>query len=94
MLWLCYCVHYITICYGCATVYIILLYAMITDPVMDTLMTDPVRLPTSNMVMDRKNILRQLLNKPEDPFNRKCLREEDLIDGKPSTAACHFLCKN
>ena len=45
-------------------------------------MSDPVRLPTSNIVMDRKHILRQLLNKSEDPFNRKELKEADLIDGK------------
>ncbi|XP_067945570.1 ubiquitin conjugation factor E4 B-like [Watersipora subatra] len=52
------------------------------DPLMDTLMLDPVLLPTSNIVMDRKHILRQLLNKSEDPFNRKELKVEDLVEDK------------
>ena len=48
---------------------------------MDTLMVDPVRLPTSNKVMDRSIILRHLLNSATDPFNRLHLTEDRLIPG-------------
>uniref|UniRef100_A0A8D0T5A4 Ubiquitin conjugation factor E4 n=1 Tax=Sus scrofa TaxID=9823 RepID=A0A8D0T5A4_PIG len=47
------------------------------DPLMDTLMTDPVRLP-SGTIMDRSIILRHLLNSPTDPFNRQTLTESML----------------
>uniref|UniRef100_A0A8C4XAB6 Ubiquitin conjugation factor E4 B n=1 Tax=Erpetoichthys calabaricus TaxID=27687 RepID=A0A8C4XAB6_ERPCA len=51
------------------------------DPLMDTLMTDPVRLPSGN-IMDRSVILRHLLNSSTDPFNRQPLTENML---EPST---------
>ncbi|XP_022532681.2 ubiquitin conjugation factor E4 B isoform X10 [Astyanax mexicanus] len=47
------------------------------DPLMDTLMTDPVILPSGN-IMDRAIILRHLLNSPTDPFNRQPLTESML----------------
>uniref|UniRef100_H3DCI3 Ubiquitin conjugation factor E4 B n=1 Tax=Tetraodon nigroviridis TaxID=99883 RepID=H3DCI3_TETNG len=47
------------------------------DPLMDTLMTDPVMLPSGN-VMDRSIILRHLLNSSTDPFNRQPLTESML----------------
>ncbi|XP_039756044.1 ubiquitin conjugation factor E4 B [Pararge aegeria] len=47
------------------------------DPLMDTLMTDPVFLP-SGKVMDRSIILRHLLNSATDPFNRQPLTEDQL----------------
>ncbi|CAK1555609.1 unnamed protein product [Leptosia nina] len=47
------------------------------DPLMDTLMTDPVLLP-SGKVMDRSVILRHLLNSATDPFNRQPLTEDQL----------------
>lgn len=47
---------------------------------MDTLMTDPVRLP-SGTIMDRSIILRHLLNSPTDPFNRQTLTESMLEPG-------------
>ncbi|XP_078144414.1 ubiquitin conjugation factor E4 B isoform X3 [Centroberyx gerrardi] len=47
------------------------------DPLMDTLMTDPVILPSGN-IMDRSIILRHLLNSPTDPFNRQPLTESML----------------
>ncbi|XP_066493605.1 ubiquitin conjugation factor E4 B [Tiliqua scincoides] len=47
------------------------------DPLMDTLMTDPVRLP-SGTIMDRSIILRHLLNSSTDPFNRQTLTESML----------------
>ncbi len=49
---------------------------------MDTLMIDPVRLPTSNKVMDRSIIMRHLLNSATDPFNRQLLTEDRLIPGR------------
>ncbi|XP_061379207.1 ubiquitin conjugation factor E4 B [Danaus plexippus] len=51
------------------------------DPLMDTLMTDPVTLP-SGKVMDRSVILRHLLNSATDPFNRQPLTEDQL---RPAT---------
>ncbi|KAI1231555.1 hypothetical protein IHE44_0008010 [Lamprotornis superbus] len=50
------------------------------DPLMDTLMTDPVRLP-SGTIMDRSIILRHLLNSSTDPFNRQTLTENMLEPG-------------
>lgn len=44
---------------------------------MDTLMEDPVRLPSGN-IMDRAVILRHLLNSSTDPFNRQPLTEDML----------------
>lgn len=48
------------------------------DPIMDDLMSDPVRLPTSGHVMDRKNIERHLMTEEFDPFNRMPLKKTDL----------------
>lgn len=50
---------------------------------MDTLMTDPVMLPSGN-IMDRSIILRHLLNSPTDPFNRQPLTESMLESGNPT----------
>ncbi|KAJ1522043.1 hypothetical protein ONE63_002360 [Megalurothrips usitatus] len=47
------------------------------DPLMDTLMEDPVQLP-SGKVMDRPVIMRHLLNSSTDPFNRQPLSEDML----------------
>lgn len=54
--------------------------AVSSDPLMDTLMTDPVRLP-SGTIMDRSIILRHLLNSSTDPFNRQTLTENMLEPG-------------
>lgn len=60
---------------------------------MDTLMTDPVILPSGN-IMDRSIILRHLLNSPTDPFNRQPLTESMLESGKPTTMVFHqWLCR-
>ena len=53
------------------------------DPMMCELMEDPVLLPTSGNVMDRKHITRHLLSTPNDPFNRQPLTEEMLKPGTP-----------
>lgn len=49
------------------------------DPLMDSLMSDPVRLPDSGTVMDRSVIIRHLLNSLDDPFNRQPLTPDQLI---------------
>jgi len=48
---------------------------------MDTLMDDPVTLPSSGKIMDRPVIIRHLLNSQTDPFNRQPLSEDDLTPG-------------
>lgn len=49
---------------------------------MDTLMDDPVILPSSGKIMDRPVIIRHLLNSQTDPFNRQPLSEDNLMPGK------------
>ena len=56
-------------------------YSLCADQVMDTLMRDPVELP-SGAIVDRTTILRHLLNSQTDPFNRQPLKEEELIGRK------------
>ena len=51
------------------------------DPLTYTLMSDPVRLPETNQVVDRSTIVRSLLDVPINPYNRKPLQEKDLIPG-------------
>lgn len=48
------------------------------DPIMSTLMEDPVILPSSGISIDRSVILRHLLNDSTDPFNRSFLTAEML----------------
>ena len=40
------------------------------DPLIGTLMEDPVTLPASHVTIDRSSILRHLLSDETDPFNR------------------------
>lgn len=47
------------------------------DPLMDTVMIDPVLLP-SGKIMDRSIITRHLLNSSTDPFNRQPLTDDML----------------
>lgn len=54
------------------------------DPLVYTLMSDPVILPTSKTTIDRSTIRSHLLSDPNDPFNRSPLRIEDVIPGKSS----------
>ncbi|KAH0487190.1 MAG: hypothetical protein KVP17_003617 [Porospora cf. gigantea B] len=49
------------------------------DPIMGDLMVDPVKLPTSGHVVDRKHIERHLMSESFDPYNRMALTKEDLI---------------
>src|SRR5699024_7198255 len=48
------------------------------DPLMDTIMDDPVILP-SGTVMDRSVIIRHLLNASTAPFNRQPLSADRLV---------------
>ncbi|XP_014600806.1 PREDICTED: ubiquitin conjugation factor E4 A [Polistes canadensis] len=52
------------------------------DPIMSTLMIDPVILPSSKITIDRRTIARHLLSDQTDPFNRSPLTM-DMI--KPNT---------
>lgn len=49
------------------------------DPIMSTLMVDPVLLPSSHIIVDRSTIARHLLSDQTDPFNRSPLSMEDVI---------------
>ncbi|CCA73755.1 related to UFD2-ubiquitin fusion degradation protein [Serendipita indica DSM 11827] len=49
------------------------------DPLMATIMKDPVILPSSKTVVDMSTIKSHLLSDPTDPFNRMPLKIEDVI---------------
>lgn len=49
------------------------------DPIVFTLMEDPVILPTSGVSIDRSTIIAHLLNDKHDPFNRKDLTIDMVI---------------
>ena len=51
------------------------------DPLMYTIMEDPVILPTSKSSIDRSTIRSHLLSDPTDPFNRAPLKIEDVVPG-------------
>lgn len=57
------------------------LFSLVSDPVMDTIMDDPVKLPSGH-IMDRKHIMRHLLSSQTNPFNRAPLTESQLEPGK------------
>jgi ubiquitin conjugation factor E4 B len=50
------------------------------DPLLYTLMRDPVILPVSKTTVDRSTIRSHLLSDPHDPFNRSPLKIEDVVD--------------
>jgi ubiquitin conjugation factor E4 B len=50
-----------------------------TDPLLATLMEDPVQLPSSKAILDRSTIQSHLLSDAHDPFNRMPLKIEDVI---------------
>lgn len=52
------------------------------DPLMYTLMRDPVILPTSRTTIDRATIKSHLLSDAKDPFNRMPLSLTDVIPSK------------
>ncbi|KAH9841644.1 ubiquitin elongating factor core-domain-containing protein [Rhodofomes roseus] len=49
------------------------------DPLMYTVMRDPVTLPSSQVVLDRSTIKSHLLSDAKDPFNRVPLALEDVV---------------
>ncbi|GJQ83288.1 hypothetical protein Trydic_g8880 [Trypoxylus dichotomus] len=49
------------------------------DPIMSTLMLDPVTLPSSKQIVDRTTIARHLLSDQTDPFNRSPLTLDQVI---------------
>jgi hypothetical protein len=49
------------------------------DPLLATLMRDPVKLPSSGQIIDRGTIIQHLLSDQIDPFNRAPLTEDMLI---------------
>ena len=49
------------------------------DPIMQTIMTDPVMLPGSGQIVDRATIRRHLLSDRTDPFSRSPLDESMLV---------------
>ena len=56
------------------------------DPLTFELMRDPVRLPSSNMVVDRSTITQHLLSNNVDPFNRQTLTMDMLQPGTANDA--------
>jgi len=56
-------------------------YKCVLDPISAVIMRDPVILPSSGAVVDRKTIKQQLLSVPQDPFNRSQLAIEDVTPG-------------
>uniref|UniRef100_A0A671WUM2 Ubiquitin conjugation factor E4 A n=1 Tax=Sparus aurata TaxID=8175 RepID=A0A671WUM2_SPAAU len=48
------------------------------DPIMSTLMLDPVLLPSSNVTVNRSTIARHLLSDQTDPFNRSPLTMDQI----------------
>lgn len=51
------------------------------DPLMFTLMEDPVILPSSGTTVDRSTIVAHLLNEATDPFNRQPLSIDQVKPG-------------
>lgn len=49
------------------------------DPLMYTLMEDPVILPMSKQTIDRSTIRSHLLSDPTDPFNRQPMNIDDVV---------------
>uniref|UniRef100_T1PH45 Ubiquitin conjugation factor E4 A n=1 Tax=Musca domestica TaxID=7370 RepID=T1PH45_MUSDO len=49
------------------------------DPIMSTLMTDPVILPSSKVTVDKSTIARHLLSDQTDPFNRAPLTMDKVV---------------
>lgn len=52
------------------------------DPIMSTLMIDPVILPSSHVTVDRTTIARHLLSDQSDPFNRSPLTMDQVKTDK------------
>jgi ubiquitin conjugation factor E4 B len=55
---------------------------LLADPLMFTVMRDPVLLPTSRTVIDRSTIKSHLLSDAKDPFNRAPLTIGEVVPGE------------
>lgn len=53
--------------------------ACCVDPILSTLMRDPVVLPISKVTVDRSTIVQHLLSDPTDPFNKQPLTLDQLV---------------
>merc|ERR1712039_48594 len=62
------------------------------DPIMSEIMEDPVLLPTSNTIIDRKVIERHIMSNDDDPFNRLPLGVKDLVPQEELRAEIHAFC--
>jgi hypothetical protein len=62
------------------------------DPIMSDIMEDPVLLPTSNTIMDRKVIERHIMSNDDDPFNRCHLAVKDLVPQPELKAEIQAFC--
>merc|ERR1719450_190475 len=62
------------------------------DPIMSDIMEDPVLLPTSNTIMDRKVIERHIMSNDDDPFNRAHLSVSDLAPQEDLRKEIHEFC--
>lgn len=64
------------------------------DPLMYTLMRDPVKLPSSRTTIDRSTIKAHLLSDATDPFNRSPLSIDDVVPGKLQECLALYLYSN
>merc|ERR1719181_17386 len=62
------------------------------DPIMQDIMEDPVLLPTSKTIMDRKVIERHIMSNDDDPFNRMPLKVADLVPETKMREEIHEFC--
>merc|ERR1712187_634864 len=62
------------------------------DPIMSEIMEDPVLLPTSKNIMDRKVIERHIMSNDDDPLNRLPLSVQDLVPQIELKAEIHAFC--
>lgn len=62
------------------------------DPIMQEIMVDPVLLPTSKTIMDRKVIERHIMSNDDDPFNRMPLSVKDLVPQVELRQEIHAFC--
>eukprot|EP00927_Polykrikos_kofoidii_P048035 TRINITY_DN42273_c0_g2_i1.p1 TRINITY_DN42273_c0_g2~~TRINITY_DN42273_c0_g2_i1.p1 ORF type:complete len:1026 (-),score=241.96 TRINITY_DN42273_c0_g2_i1:68-3145(-) len=62
------------------------------DPIMEEIMVDPVKLPTSGNVMDRKVIERHIMSSDDDPFTRAPLSVKELIPQTELRNQIHEFC--
>merc|ERR1711972_755649 len=62
------------------------------DPIMQDIMLDPVLLPTSQTIMDRRVIERHIMSNDDDPFNRMPLAVKDLVPQTELRDQIHAFC--